>query len=114
MMPLMVNKYANLLKVTDEGTFHADSLAPQLVKKGMMTKEEAKAIDKEIGGIWDMDKIAAYDQQMRDLLAKNGYQGVKYNNVQEGDGMSFAFVTRQWFAHASPHSTQNADMKPTY
>ena len=113
-MPLMVNKYANLLKVTDEGTFHADSLAPQLVKKGMLSKEEAKVIDKEIGGIWDMDKIAAYDQQMRDLLAKHGYDGVKYKNVQEGDGMSYAFgnpsMVRSRFAAFDPMRRNEADI----
>ena len=113
-MPLMMNKYANMLKVTDEGTFHADSLAPQLVKKGLMSKEKAKLIDKEIGGNWDMDKIAAYDQEIRDLLTKEGYDGLKYKNVQEGDGLSYAFSNpsevRSRFAAFDPMQRQSSNL----
>jgi hypothetical protein len=113
-MPLMTNKYANLLKVTDEGTFHADSLAPQLVKKGLMSKEKAKLIDQEIGGNWDMDKIAAYDQEIRDLLTKEGYDGLKYKNMQEGEGMSYAFSNpsqvRSRFAAFDPFNRDSSDL----
>jgi len=113
-MPLMMNKYANMLKVTDEGTFHADSLAPQLVKKGLMSKEKAKLIDKEIGGNWDMDKIAAYDQEIRDLLTKEGYDGLKYKNVQEGEGLSYAFSNpsevRSRFAAFDPMQRQSSNL----
>ena len=113
-MPLMTNKYANLLKVTDEGTFHADSLAPQLVKKGLMSKEKAKLIDQEIGGNWDMDKIAAYDQEIRDLLTKEGYDGLKYKNMQEGEGMSYAFSNpsqvRSRFAAFDPFNRDSSNL----
>lgn len=103
-MPLMVNKYANMLKVADEGTFHADALAPQFAKKKLLDKQEAKQIVKDIDADWKMRKV--YDPQMRNILENEGYQGIKYANTHEGTGTSFAFtnpdVLRSQFAAFDP------------
>ncbi len=114
-MPLMKSKYANMLKVNDEGTFHADSFSPQLEKKGLVSKGHTKKIMADPLGEtspkeWDL----RYDQQMRDILAQNDYHGVKYNNAQEGEGISYAFtdptIVRSRFAAFDPFRRNENDI----
>jgi hypothetical protein len=103
-MPLMMHKYTNALKVADEGTFHADALAPQFAKKGLIDKDYAKRAVKEIDS--DYSKRALYDQKMRDVAMQNDIDALKYSNAQEGAGMSYAFnnpeVLRSRFAAFDP------------
>jgi len=114
-MPLMKSKYANMLKVNDEGTFHADSFSPQLEKKGLVSKGHTKKIMADPLGEtspkeWDL----RYDQQMRDILRQNDYHGVKYNNAQEGEGTSYAFadptIVRSRFAAFDPFRRNENDI----
>jgi hypothetical protein len=114
-MPLMKSKYANMLKVNDEGTFHADSFSPQLEKKGLVSKGHTKKIMADPLGEtspheWDL----RYDQQMRDILSQNDYHGVKYNNAQEGEGTSYAFtdptIVRSRFAAFDPFRSKENDI----
>jgi hypothetical protein len=92
-MPLVVDKYAPLLKVSDDGSFHADSISPQLEKKKLLAKGYTKKILSDPLGdsdprAWD----ALYDAKMRDVLSQNDFSGVKYNNTTEGDGISKAIT----------------------
>jgi hypothetical protein len=111
-MPLMKSKYANFLKVKDEGSFHADALAPQLEKKGLIAKGKGKQIAKEIDKDWQAHK--QYDQTMRDVINQQGYHGIKYNNSQEGAGTSYAFsdptVIRSRFAAFDPARIAENDL----
>jgi hypothetical protein len=104
-----------MLKVNDEGTFHADSFSPQLEKKGLVSKGHTKKIMADPLGEtspkeWDL----RYDQQMRDILAQNDYHGVKYNNAQEGEGISYAFtdptIVRSRFAAFDPFRRDENDI----
>jgi hypothetical protein len=103
-MPLMKHKYTNALKVADEGTFHADALAPQFAKKKLIDKDYAKRAVSEIEG--DYSKRAFYDQKMRDVAMQNEIDALKYSNAQEGSGLSYAFnnpeVLRSPFAAFDP------------
>jgi len=58
------------------------------------------------------DKL--YDAKMREVLAQQGYHGVKYNNAQEGIGNSFAFtdpsMIRSRFAAFDPMRRHEADI----
>jgi hypothetical protein len=103
-MPLLKHKYTNALKVADEGTFHADALAPQFAKKRLIDKDYAKRAVKEIES--DYSKRAFYDQKMRDVAKQNDIDALKYSNTQEGSGMSYAFnnpeVLRSPFAAFDP------------
>ena len=113
-MPFVIDKYANLLKVADEGSFHADALAPQLAKKGMMDKRKAKDLVTKLDGDWNEKMNPIYDQQMRDIVKQNGYDGLKYANAQEGIGTSVAIsnpsVIRSRFAAFDPMRRNEADI----
>ena len=115
LLPIMKSKYADFLPIKDEGSFHADSIAPQLEKKGLLSKGHTKKILKdEIGDknpeLWDKK----YDQQMRDVLAQNNYDGVRYNNASEGDGLSYAITNpsmiRSRFAAFDPAKANSSDL----
>ncbi len=111
-IPLMSSKYANMLRVKDEGSFHADALAPQLEKKGLLAKGKGKQIASAIDTDWK--EKGRYDQQMRDVLAQNDYDGVSYKNQQEGDGTSYAFTNpsqlRSRFAAFDPMRRNESDL----
>lgn len=74
----------NPLRLKDEGCFHADCIADQLLKK--------KLIDKTI-----YKKIMALDYTgrketnalVRAILKDKGYDGVVYKNTHEGSGDSY-------------------------
>jgi len=111
-MPLVKSKYANFLKVADDGSFHADAIAPQLEKKGLLAKGKGKQIAKEIDKDWALRK--QYDQQMRDVLEQQSYDGVKYSNAQEGPGLSYAVtnpsILRSIFAAFDPARVNESDL----
>lgn len=114
-MPLMKSKYANMLKVNDEGTFHADSFSPQLEKKGLVSKGYTKKIMADpLGNTSPNEWDLIYDQKMRDILTQNDYHGVKYNNAQEGEGISYAFtdptIVRSRFAAFDPFRRNENDI----
>ena len=111
-MPLMKSKYANMLRVADEGSFHADALAPQLAKKGVVSKDWAKRAVKDIEA--DRSKTPEYDEILRRSVNDRGYQGIKYSNAQEGAGTSYAFsdptVLRSRFAAFDPARINENDL----
>lgn len=77
----------NPLRLKDVGSFHADGIAPQLEKKGLLPKGEGKRIVKEIDADWRQRK--KYDPMMRQIIEAAGYDGVVYANTQEGAGDSW-------------------------
>ena len=76
----------NPLRLKDVGTFHADGIALQLEKKGILAKGEGKRIEKEIADDWRLRK--KYDPYIKQKMQDAGYDGVIYKNTQEGAGDS--------------------------
>lgn len=84
----------NPLRLKDVGTFHADGIADQLERKGLLPKGEGKRIIKEIDADWKLRK--KYDPMLRQIIQDAGYDGVVYANTQEGKGDSYiAFKPEQ-------------------
>lgn len=74
----------NPLRLKDEGSFHADNISDQLLKKKLITKDEhLKYTHKDA---WKHRK--EYNQEIRNRLIKHGYDGVSYSNCHEGKGTS--------------------------
>lgn len=75
-------KIYNPLKLTDVGSFHADNIADQLLKKKLISKQEyMKYTEKDA---WKNRK--QYNQEIRTLLMDKGFDGVTYQNNHEGKG----------------------------
>ena len=89
-IPISPHKYTNYLKLNDLGSFHADSIAPQLEKKKILAKGKAKQIQSAIDNDWKLTD--QYDQQMRDVLSQHDIDAIKYANEQEGEGLSYAHI----------------------
>lgn len=75
------------LRLTDVGSFHADGIATQLERKGLLRKGEGKAIAKECDVDWRQRKV--HDPRLRQIILDAGYDGVVYRNEHEGGGDSW-------------------------
>lgn len=111
-LPILKSKYANLLRVNDEGSFHADALAAQLAKKKVVSKDWAKMVEKDVKGNWR--NATQHDETIRRAMTDQGYDGIVYSNAQEGAGNSFAFsnpsVLRSRFAAFDPMRRDSPDL----
>ena len=56
-IPILQDKYANMLRLKDTGSFHADAIAPVLEKKGILAKGMAKKIQNAVNDSWEMNEI---------------------------------------------------------
>jgi hypothetical protein len=76
-------KVNNPLNLKDVGSFHADNIADQLLKKKLISKQDyAKYTEKDA---WGNRKV--YNQEIRDMLINHGYDSVRYQNNHEGRGV---------------------------
>jgi len=110
--PLLIRRDANFLPVIDEGSFNASEVAPQFESKGYLPKGYT---EKMLNAINEKPELMSkYDQEMRNLISKKGYQGVNYNNASEGEGVSYAVtdpsVIRSPFAAFDPFRRNEADI----
>jgi hypothetical protein len=76
----------NPLRLKDTGTFHADGIAKQLERKGLLDKGEGVRIEKEIDADWKLRK--KYDPYLKQVMKDAGYDGIIYKNEHEGAGDS--------------------------
>lgn len=84
----------NPLRLKDEGSFHADGIAVQLERKGILPKGDGKKIRAEIDGNWRLRE--KYDPLVKAAIQAAGYDGVVYKNEHEGEGDSYiAFAPSQ-------------------
>ena len=83
------------LRLRDVGSFHADGIAPQLEKKGLLPSGlRARDIMKEIEGDWRQRRV--FDPLLRQAIIDAGYDSVVYTNTNEGAGASYiAFFPEQ-------------------
>jgi hypothetical protein len=110
--PLLIRRDANFLPVIDEGSFHAYEIAPQFEAKGYLPKGYTEKMLNKIND--NSSLMSKYDQEMRNIISKKGYQGVKYNNASEGEGVSYAITDpssiRSPFAAFDPFRRNEADI----
>jgi len=85
--PVLLNM-ENPLRLKDEGCFHADCIADQLLKKKIIDKQLYDAIKSE-----DWKGRNKYNKIIRDLLLAKGYDGIVYKNTHEGRGDSYIAIT---------------------
>ena len=77
-------KVYNPLRLKDVGSFHADNISDQLLKKKLISKEEHQKYTHPEA--WKHRK--QYNQEVRQRLIDSGYDGVTYSNSHEGKGSS--------------------------
>lgn len=76
-------KVYNPLNLKDVGSFHADNIADQLLKKKLISKQDyAKYTETDA---WRNRK--SYNQEIRGKLIERGYDSVRYQNEHEGRGV---------------------------
>lgn len=75
------------LRLKDVGSFHADGIAPQLERRGLLPRGDGKRIVREIDADWKARR--KYDPMLRQIIEKAGYDGVVYKNAHEGAGDSY-------------------------
>lgn len=73
----------NPLNLKDVGSFHADNIADQLLKKKLISKQDY--IKYTENDAWRNRKV--YNQEIRDMLSSHGYDCVRYQNNHEGSGV---------------------------
>ncbi len=88
-IPVWLN-ITNPLRLKDVGTFHADGIASQLARKKLITKAEARAMEKDIERDWKMRKV--YDPQLLQVIREAGYDGVVYKNTAEHEGKGDSYI----------------------
>jgi hypothetical protein len=74
------------LLLKDEGSFHADGIAIQLAKKGLLPMRQAREITSACDKDFRLRKL--HDPQLLELIRKAGFDGVGYSNRHEGLGRS--------------------------
>ena len=77
-------RITNPLRLKDEGSFHAWSIADQLALKGIISKEQAGRFKSDGWRANTQNNAAA-----RDAIRNAGYDSVVYKNTQEGRGDSY-------------------------
>ena len=70
------------LRLKDVGSFHADGIALQLEKKGLLRKGEGRDIERACNKDWTLRSV--HDPRLRQVIQDAGYDGVVYRNTQEG------------------------------
>lgn len=77
----------NPIRLKDVGSFHADGVALQLEKKGLLPKGEGKRMHRAADANWRLRK--EFDPRIKAALKAAGFDGVVYANAQEGKGDSY-------------------------
>lgn len=107
-IPLLRRRDARFLPVEDLGSFSSHVMLPQLEEKGLISKKAVdQALRKQADEAWrDLSIRQRQDAISRQVLRDKGYDGVVYENVQEGVGKSQAYanpsVIRSRFAAFDP------------
>jgi len=81
---------SSFLRLKDVGSFHADGIALQMEKKGLLKKGEGRQIEKEIEKDWKLRK--KYDPYLKGVLIAAEYTGIIYKNTHEGAGDSLVIL----------------------
>ena len=74
----------NPLRLTDNGSFHADNIADQLYIKKLIGKAQFEKYTAPKAS----DNRAENNIEVKKTLLKHGYDGIVYSNKHEGNGSS--------------------------
>jgi len=77
----------NPIRLKDEGSFNANAISGQLLRRGIISKELATEIN--LAGYKGDRK---YNEIVRNKLISLGYDGVVYKNENEGSGDSYIII----------------------
>lgn len=78
----------NPIKLRDLGSFHADAVAPQLRKLGLLDAASAQRLHR-LGDVGTVEERRGANREIKALLMAAGFDGVVYENKQEGAGKSW-------------------------
>jgi len=99
----------NPIRLLDQGSFHADSVAPQLRRRGLIDAATAIRLT-ALGDRGTALERRAANQEIKDILTRLGFDGVVYRNLTEGKGDSYiAFDPTQ----IKSALANNGDFDPT-
>lgn len=90
-------KMKNPLRLKDVGSFHADGVAFQLEKLGLLRKGYGKKIESECDSDWKLRR--KYNPIILDAIINEGYDGVVYANKHEGFGDSYIAINSAQIAY---------------
>lgn len=112
--PLIIPVWIQLnrpLRLVDVGTFHADGIARQLERKGLLPKGEGVRIEKAIDQDWRARKI--YDPICLNAIKDGGYDGIVYANTAEHEGAGDSYIIFEpeqvTFAITNQFNTKNTE-----
>jgi hypothetical protein len=78
----------NPIRLQDKGGFHADAVAPQLRRLGILDRPTALRLAR-IGDIGTVSERRAANREIREHLRLAGFDGVVYRNTTEEGGDSY-------------------------
>lgn len=78
----------NPIQLKDLGSFHADAVAPQLRKLGLLDAAAAQRLYR-LGDVGNVEERRGANREIKVLLLAAGFDGVAYENKQEGRGKSW-------------------------
>lgn len=99
----------NPIKLRDLGSFHADAVAPQLRKHGLLDAASAQRLHR-LGDVGTVEERRGANREIKSILMVAGFDGVVYENKQEGNGKSWiAFCPEQVKSAIGNSGLFNAD-----
>lgn len=78
----------NPIQLKDLGSFHADAVAPQLLQLGLLDAATAQRLYR-LGDEGTVEERRGANREIKALLVAAGFDGVVYENKQEGKGRSW-------------------------
>lgn len=76
-------RITNPIRLKDERSFHADGIAVQLAKKGLLTMKEARSIFAACDSNWRQRRV--WDPRLRGLIQDAGFDGVVYDSLWDAE-----------------------------
>lgn len=83
-------RLVNPIRLKDTGSFHADGIALQIERIGLLPKGEGSKITKAIDADWRLRK--QYDPFLLDILKNAGHDGVVYANTADFEGFGDSYI----------------------
>lgn len=103
-------RITNPLRLKDVGSFHADGIALQMARKGLLPLARAREIHSECDANWRARKT--HDAQLRELIQRAGFDGVSYLSVfDRAPGECFIAFEAAQVCPALPARVSSSDVE---